>query len=481
LNARVDVSESYITNATGASGSSQPDYMSQLGFAADLHEHSRRVVLDANYNLYTDFYARGTVPTQVSNNLQALGDVDVIPEYLDLNMRAFAQPVVTSNFGPVSAGGREIPGSFLNTYGYNATPDLKFMLGDFASSKTMPSYGQVFFTEPPGTNRFNTIPGLGAPLNTTLRSLTEEISSGPDFNRLNWKLVGLLSETDQGVSLLSEKSGVGHGRYALNNEWSLLVTGGYDSIHDTSPLIHNVSGPVALGGIGLTIGQDFSFEAEAGERYNSLSFDGNLRYDLSPSSLLTATANDYVQTPEGQLLNNLTSLTALPNGTLTSAGSVFQNGTASSFTSFSVQSPDNPALNQFISRYQIVAAAFSEEYERTYGSISIFGTRRTYLTSGFIGPQTTDAWGVQLLATRNLTRLLSATLGGMYAHNQEFGGLASSYSVEGQLSYSLSQETSIYLRSDYITRLSSDSAQAFSPLAGNVNDFRATLGISHTL
>ena len=57
----------------------------ELGLLSDLHEHSRRMTLDANYNLITDFYAKGTLPTQIMNNLQALGNVDVIPEYLDLD------------------------------------------------------------------------------------------------------------------------------------------------------------------------------------------------------------------------------------------------------------------------------------------------------------------------------------------------------------------------------------------------------------
>jgi uncharacterized protein (PEP-CTERM system associated) len=480
-NASILASETYVSNASGIPGASQSDYMSILGFTSDLHEHSRRITLDANYNLTTNFYANGTVPTQISNYLQALGNVDVIPEYLDLDMRVFAQPVVTSNFGAVSADNVEIPGAFRNSYGYFGTPDLHFNWGDFASFKTMPSYGQVFFTIPPGTSTANTIPDLAGPENTTVRSVTEEISSGTDFDRLNWKLVGLLSETDRQQSLLSEKSGTVDGRYALNYEWSLLVTAGYESIAESSGLLHDLTGPVAMGGIGLTLGQNFSFQAEAGERYNSLSFNGNLRYNLSPTSLLTASANDYVQSPEGQLLNNLTGLTALPDGTLTTADQVLENGTASSLTPFNVQSADNPALDQFVSRYQTVVVSFLEDFERTQASLSVFGTRRTLLTAGFTGPGTADSWGVRMMASRNISPLLTATLGGDYSNNEEFGGQASTIAVHGELNYSLSRATSIFLRSSYIDRLSSSSLIALSPLTGSVTDFNATLGIRHTL
>lgn len=481
LDARAMAEESYVSNAAGVPGSSQSDYLSTLGLSSDVHEHSARVSLDANYNFFSDFYARGTVPTQISNYLQAVGTLDMIPQHLDLQVRAFAQPVVASNFGVTTAGDRVIPGAFRNAYGYFETPDLLFKLGDFASFKTMPSVGQVFFSTPAGTSTINTIPEIAGPENTTLRSITEQISSGTEFSQLNWSLVGLFSETDRRQSLLSEKTGIADMRYALSHAWYLLATGGYDSIQNTIALTHNISGPVALGGFGATVGQNFSFQGEAGERYNSLSFNGNLRYNLGPTSLISASANDYVQTPEGQLLNNLTNLTALSDGTLTSADQIFGNGAAASFGSFNVQSPDNPSLDQIISRYQIVALSFSEEWVRTKGSVSLFGTRRTLLTAGFPGSPVVESWGSQILASRNLSRLLSATVGATYTDNYEFGGRASTIMAQAELQYSLSEATMVFVRANYIDRISSDSLAAVSPLSGTVTDFRATLGISHAL
>ena len=481
FNASVFFSESYVNNPAGIAGQSRSDYMSSPGLTADLHEHSARITLDADYNGFGQFYAEGTVPTQFVNHLMAVGKIEVFPEYLDIDLRAFAQPVTTSNFGVVSAGDSIVPGGFRNSYGYYETPDLHFNWGDFASFKTMPSVGQVFFSVPPGTSAANTIPGVLSPENTTLRSVTEEISSGTDFDVLKWKLVGLFSETDRQQSLLSEKSGIANAQYALSHQWSLLATGGYDSISDTIPLTHDISGPVALGGLGLTFGQDFSLQAQAGERYNSLSFNGNLRYDLSPTSLLTASANDYVQTPEGQLLNNLTSLTALPNGTLTSNDDILENGTASSLTSFNIQSPDDPSLDQLISRYQVAALSLLEQLERTQASLSLFATRRTMLTGGFTGSPVIYSWGTQILASRNLNPLLAATLGATYSDNEEFGGHASTVTIQGQITYSLSRATEVFLQSNYLNRISSSSLTELSPLAGNVSTYRLTLGIRHAL
>ena len=348
----------------------------------------------------------------------------------------------------------------------------------------MPSYGQVFFTLPPGTSTTSVIPQLSGPENTTLRSVMEQIASGTYFDRLNWKLVGLFSETARQQGLLSEKSGIADGRYAINYEWSLLLTGGYDAISGPV-LVRNVSGPVAMGGFGLTLGQDFSFQAEAGERYNSPSFNGNLRYNLSPSSMLTAIATDFVQTPESQLLNNLTNLAALPTGQLTAMNNILENGTTSSFGSFNVQSPDNPSLDQFISRYQTAAVSFIEKFERTDVTISLFGTRRTLLSARVprrSPADTADTWGTEIRAARHISPLLTVSLeAGPITDTQQFGGQASTINVTGEVDYTLSRTTSIYFQSGYVDRLSSSSLQALSPFSGNVSDFRATVGITRAL
>jgi hypothetical protein len=146
-----------------------------------------------------------------------------------------------------------------------------------------------------------------------------------------------------------------------------------------------------------------------------------------------------------------------------------------------VQSPNNFALNQFVARYQVVAVSFLEDFGRNHASFSLYGTRQTILSSEFAGPPTSTAWGAQIRGSRNLTPLLTATLGGSYGDNQEFGFRASTITADGGLDYSLSRATHIFLRSSYIDRLSSKSLTTLSPFSGDLTDFQVTLGISHAL
>jgi uncharacterized protein (PEP-CTERM system associated) len=479
--AAVNVSDSYVTNATGFPGAAGGDYLTTLGFSTYVHEHSRRLSLDGTYSFGADFYARNSIPTQISNNLQAVLNADVVPNYLTMSAKAFAQPIIISDLGFATANNRIVPNGFSNSYGYFVNPDLHFRLDSFATSETVPNFGQVFFTNPPGSIPILTIPGLNAPQDATVRGLTEKISSGTDFDRMNWDLIGSLSETARTQSLLSEKAAIANLRYALGHEFSLLATGGYDAISNSTGLNQNVSGPVALGGFGLTFGTEFSLQFEAGQRYNDLSFFGNLRYEITPSALLVATVNDAVQTPEGQLLNNLTNLPARQDGSLGAARDVYGNGSASSLSSFNLQSQGNVAQDQNIARYQTIIVSLSEDFIRNHVSLNANATRRTILSGIFIGPRTTESWSVQGVLGRDLTPLLRASIGGSYGVDNQFGGDGSTLGLDGQLTYSLSQQTSIYLSAQYRNRNSSPTLQALSPFTGNLSDFRATIGLSHAL
>jgi uncharacterized protein (PEP-CTERM system associated) len=484
LSAAVNLSETYATNARGISGaasSSRPDYITRAGINTNLHEHSRRVSLDANYTGAVDYYAQGSQSTQFTNYLQAFGDVIAVPDYLNFFGRAFAQPVILSNSGIVTANGSVAPNGFRNSYGFSAGPDITFRLGDFASSDTTATYGATYFTNPAGQSSSVVIPGLAGPQDTVMRTVTEKLSSGADFSRLSWSLAGAFSEIDRAQGLLSEKAGVGQFRYAITREISLLGTGGYDAISNTTPLTKDVTGPVALGGFALTFGEDFYLEVQVGEKYNSASYQGLLRWNLSPTAILSGSATDSVSTPEGQLLNNLSNLTATPNGTLTSSANIYANGSAASMGGFNAQGGGNSLFNQNIARYQRLNLSFSEDFQRDHASISVFGNRVTYLSGFFIGAQSVNSWGTQASVSHNLTPLLTGTIGGTYSNDQQFGGNASTFMVDGQLNYSLSPETSVYFRTDYLNRQSSAALRALSPFTGSLEDVRVTVGLSHTL
>jgi uncharacterized protein (PEP-CTERM system associated) len=325
------------------------------------------------------------------------------------------------------------------------------------------------------------IPGVSGPEDTVMRNVSETLKSGTDFSRLQWTLVGLFSETDRRQGLFSEKAGIGTFQYAITREISLLGTGGYDAISNTTKLSKNVSGPVGMGGIALTFGEDFQAQFQVGEKYNGMSYLGSLRWNIGPTSVVTGSATDSISTPEGELLNNLSSLTASLNGTLTTANNIYSNGTPSSLAAFSAQSTASLSFNQNIARYQQVVIGFAQDFERDHANVYLTGQRLTQLNGFFIGPPVTTSWGGVGSYSHNISRLTTATLGVGYNYYQELGGHSKNITVSGQVDYSLGPQTSVYFRTDYLNRDSSQSLQNLSPFTGSLDDLRLTLGLSHQL
>jgi uncharacterized protein (PEP-CTERM system associated) len=478
--ASVDLSESYATNPSGFSASNT-DWITMLGLGLTMNEHSARVSFDANYHGRVDFYANGTQSTQFSNDLQSVASVIVIPDYVNFNASAFAQPVVISNLGAVTANGNVASNGYRNAYGFSAGPEITFHLGDFATSVTRGTYGASYFTEPAGTSPFTGIPGVPGPQSMTMRTFSETLASGTDFSRLLWNLNGTMQEMDRPQGLFSEKIALGHFQYAITREISLLGTGGYDAIHNTRPLSRNLSGPIGTGGIALTLGEDFQLQFEIGEKYNDISYQGSMRWNITPTASITGDVTDQISTPEGQLLGSLSSLVSTGNGGLASSSALYANGTASSLASFNAQSPGSLSFDQNISRFQRVNLNYSQEFPRDHAMIGVFATRQTILDTVFVGQPVNNSWGMIASVAHDLSRQMSATLGGGYTNFEELGGHANVYNVNGQISYTLSPDTSVYFRTDYITRDSSTSLQNLSPFTGDTDDLRVTLGLSHRL
>ena len=481
FSAGVSASETYASNSSGASLGGKDDYISTIGFNAAIHDRTRTVALDATYSFGAAFYAKGTQSTQITNNLTAIGSIEAIEDHLLVTARAFAAPVIVSNVSSLTAGYRSVPNGYRNSYGYAVSPDLRFRLDQFAVSDTVAMYGSTYFTNPAGPAPV-IIPGLAGPEDSTTRAVNQTIASGENFGRLGWTLDGSFSELKRKQGLLSEKGGTGQFRFAFSHEFSLLTTDGYEAISSTVPLTKNVSGLIAMGGFSWTWGEDFLLTAQAGRKFNNASYVGSLRYNLTPTSSIVGSANDQVTTPEGQLLDSLTNLVATPSGALTTSDSLLGNGNAASLPAFSPQPPTNFGFDQSISRYQTINISFLEDFERNHVALNVFGGRRTLLAGVPSGPPVTESWGGQLTYSRNISPRTLGTLSGGYTQDQEFGGQGRTFRIDAQVTYAVSREMQLFMRTDYLDRHSSAVLTAVAPaFTGSLTDYEIAIGVSRAL
>jgi uncharacterized protein (PEP-CTERM system associated) len=476
--AEAHFSESYVNNASGLARGARSDFITSLGLSAHVRDLTSRATLIGDYTFNADFYSNGRQPTQFTNHLLALADISAIPEYLTIGAKAFARPVVTSNLGIITAGDRLVANGFHSSYGFVLEPNLKLRFANFADSQTIPLYGATFFTRPAGSGPDEIIPGVRGPEDMTTRGVTQRFTSGEDFSRLSWNAIGVFVETKRKQGLLSDKEGTSTVKYAISHEFSLLATWGYAAITNTTPLAHNVSGLIAMGGFSLKLGPDLDLEIEVGQKYRDISYFGSLRYNLSPRTSIVGSANDTITTPEGQLLDSLDNLITTPNGDLTSNDSLLGNGLPASLSSFDFQSLGNLSFNQNISRNQTASLAFLADLERNHFNFSVFYLRRTFLSGILFGPPQTDAWGARAQFSRDITPVLVGSVRASYNTTQELGGTARIFTTGADLRYSLTPDMEVSFRGDYLDRHSSVALEKLSPFTGSLRDYRFTIYLS---
>jgi hypothetical protein len=246
-------------------------------------------------------------------------------------------------------------------------------------------------------------------------------------------------------------------------------------------LTKDVSGPIGMAGVLLTSGEDFMLEIQAGVKYNSMSYEGLLRWNITATSTLTGSATDSVSTPEGQLINNLSGLTSSLNGTLTTDAALYGNGQAASLAAFSAQSLGSLSFNQNIARYQRLNFTYALDFERDHANVMVFGDKQTQLNGFFLGPPVTNSWGGRGSYAHDITRDITGTVGAGYTYYDELGGHSKQFDVDGQIDYRLGPLTRVYFRADYLKRDSSQSLQTLSPFTGSTDDIRLMLGLTRQL
>jgi predicted porin len=121
----------------------------------------------------------------------------------------------------------------------------------------------------------------------------------------------------------------------------------------------------------------------------------------------------------------------------------------------------------------------SDDFGREHLNVMAFASRLTQLSGVFIGPPVNNNWGANATFSHDFTRLMSGSITGIYTNFEELGGSASTYSIDGRLSYTLSELTNVYFSTEYLTRDSSATLQALSPLTRGYDDLRITIGLTH--
>ncbi len=480
INAGIGVNEIYNSNALGLANA-RSDWTTQGTADLDVHAQSARYQADLSYSLTGNYHSNATDLNAIENYLNAIAHTEILQDHLFLSGRAFAQPTFLSRLGSLSASNSSATVNNQNAYGYVVTPDFAWRFGDFARSDLTVVQSGVFFSDLSSSRLGNALP-VGRPQSATATTIREAIRGGDYFGPLEWMLTGSATNASQTNFRQKQWSSEADIEYHVSHTFGIIADVGYSNYTTRPVLLRSISGVIAMGGFSFNPNPDFNLVVKAGKQYNFTSFTGNLVYQFAPTSAFQATLDDAVMTPQNRLLMGLDGLevsrqggfslpiTTLPVDNL-NYGTPLVSGQP-----INIAPLDGLALDNTISRYRTGTGGFIHRMPRTTIFLMAYGTVRDYLlpVPGFDLRQ--DIYGVNLGATRDLTRNFSATVTADYSIAHEFSGTDKLATASTFLDYRVSQNWSANLRASYIRREAKTSI-AFAN--GTVSDVQIGVGMRY--
>jgi hypothetical protein len=469
-----DLSERYTTNALGTVSNS-PDFESRAQLGLNASETTSRINATLSYTGEVDYFTRHDASTIFENYLQSGALVEAVPDHLILSASAFAQPIYTSQLGNVAPSGEALPGGansdVRNTYGFSASPDFTFRLGDFLRSDSIPAYNSVFFDRPTGAG--------AAPLSRTsstvaTKAFTQRILSGEDFTQLQWSAVANYSEMNRAAGGLIQRSATGQLAYALTHGIDIVADGGYQTVRAAVPLSSLLSGPVFMGGLQFDTPQ-LNGEFRVGEQYRSVSVTGHLSYMITPILTLSGAATDDVSTPGANILSPTALLNNLVSGILSGQIQIPTSGALAinpNTLGLSLQNSPARIKTQTVSlQYGVdrITAGISGFAETQDNLSAILPGQNRHLRQLGISPSLNYVFSQDWTGTARMT----------YSHQTLAVGSSNDGEFDLDSEYRLSDQTQLYGDISYYRRLSNSSLTAFSKNSGDVSITSFRIGIRH--
>jgi len=235
---------------------------------------------------------------------------------------SISRQIVTSQ-GALTAGDRSVASNQATLRTFAVTPTFTQNFRNFATGVVSAQVAET---------------SSGVLADSTQTQITTSLVSGSDWARFAWTAILQATDVDQsgqaqtsqvinGVTIpistanSSQRTANFVTKYALDRTFAILSSLGYETL-DNATLTHNLSGPIASLGIGITGTRsklDLSYNYRYGERF--ISTDGS--YDITQKLQVKLSYNENVTTAQQQAIGNVSGLSVTPQGGFTSNGQTF--------------------------------------------------------------------------------------------------------------------------------------------------------------
>jgi uncharacterized protein (PEP-CTERM system associated) len=186
---------------------------------------------------------------------------------------------------------------------YHVSPYLVNRFGGFASAELRYALDLVSSGDDAGGGADNEVS------DTTAQTVSFDLNSGIDFQRLRWSITALASEVGRsaagdisarGVELTTE--------YAVVRSFSLLGSLGYESFEEDQVNGVDFQGSTWRAGFRWRPGRRTDLEMTYGRRLDDENLDTRLTYDIGPRTRLTVSYNESLGTGGQRLVSDLSLL-----------------------------------------------------------------------------------------------------------------------------------------------------------------------------
>lgn len=385
------ISEEWTDNVGGVGrggGGGGSDLITTLNAGAGITVDGARTDLNARYRLSYDQYISNDELSGMRHNLAGNGSYELVDDHLFIDGRTtISQRNV--GLGALTASERTASSGQTGIWTYALGPTWRQRFSDFAdASLGYRLSGSTFFAADVGDAGDSSRPSdsIGHEVNAGL-------ASGDTFGRLSWNLTSLLGNYYNDGDLRQERRTVDLGtEYRISPEVGVILRGGYDDIqfYETEGISRrdaneeDVSAPFWTVGLRYNPSPNLNTRVEVGRRFEDPYYSGEIGWDITSRTNLTASYTMDVVTQQQALIE---SQCADPDDPLCL--------------------PLEEALTNDSFRRKTLSVRFTHRYERTtYGLSGSWVEREFNLDRG------TDDSTLQFLASvnHNLTPSTSGVL-----------------------------------------------------------------------
>jgi hypothetical protein len=323
---RIDLREEATDNVRDARTNRTADLITTLTPGIYVAADAPRLVGNLDYSLSLNKYAVASDQDYISQNLFGSAVATVVPDAAAVELRGtIFNTAHTGAFGSIPSS-QLTSSNRTSTYAIEASPVLRHSFNTLGNGELRYIFGQTWFTgQTAATGQTQSgLAGVGtlAPITAaTHNELLGTLATG-DIGEYLGNTVTLDGQrTDVNGGIGSNKEGLASDEVQIHitKSIALVGSGGWQTLEFAQVPSQNLSEPTWYGGFIFEPNPGARIALTYGHRDGANSFEGDLRYALTPLTTAYANYSEVVTTPQQAILQNLSGAVLGPNGTVIDA------------------------------------------------------------------------------------------------------------------------------------------------------------------